>query len=288
MVRRSARPAAADLRRCGRGRAALGAKRARLLLPVEDERARHHDQRRQAPAAARAALARRGAPAPCTVLPSPMSSARQPPKPKRREEMEPAEALSLVAAQAAGEAGGLAAGLIPSNLVSSARAFEERVDSRLRKADRARPAIQPGRDRSADDRRRAYSTAASTPYRFSHSSGRIPKVPSSEPGPPPSPRRSAASSSGRRATRSPNSTLPWRSNQSTPELTSIWMAPGRRYSLRRPRRASRPARAGRPHVEGCAVPARAPSDSLRGPRTIAVASRAQRGDRRPPAPPRRA
>ena len=70
--------------------AQLGREPRRLLLPVEHERARHHDERRPGPLAAlvdRRGLARRAArsssASTCTVLPRPMSSARQPPKPKR-------------------------------------------------------------------------------------------------------------------------------------------------------------------------------------------------------------
>jgi hypothetical protein len=71
VVRRSGRAGARGRCRCSRARAA-SARSGRLLLPVEDERARHHDERRRGAAPRRARSRRaRAAPAPGRSCPGP-------------------------------------------------------------------------------------------------------------------------------------------------------------------------------------------------------------------------
>ena len=100
----------------------------RLVLPVEDERAGHHDERRAEALGAPRGEQRQD----LHGLAEPHVVGEAAAEAEAAQEMEPAEALALVAAQAAAKAGGLVGGLDavePGQL--RPRSLEDGVDPRL-------------------------------------------------------------------------------------------------------------------------------------------------------------
>ena len=167
----------------------------------------------------------------CTVLPSPMSSARHPPKPKSRRNWSHPSPSRWYSRSSPRNAFGGSTGATPSNCFSRSRARANCASN-----------VTSGRDASSasstptcacENRTLSPSTVpmrASSPYFFSHSSGTMPTVPSSR-AILVSPRPSAASSCGNATACPPKSAVAFRSNQSRPERTASLNAPAWRYSF---------------------------------------------------------
>ncbi len=165
----------------------------------------------------------------CTVLPSPMSSARQPPNSKRRRKSNQPSASAWYGRSVPRKPAGTSAAAIRWNDASSPRTR----CSASSVSTSGSAASSTSSNASCDRRKRiAPSTrvpvAKSTPMRSSASTGTKPITPSPSCTSPPC--RSRASSTVVNGTStSPYCTLPERSNQSTPERTCARIPPAVLY-----------------------------------------------------------